>query len=168
VRAVRIDEHTLAHTSFAVPGHTDLQVLDNNVSGLVVTVVYDQQTLWTKGYGTSNPFSHPRGAPPDGSQLVRVASITKTFTSMLAFVMRDSGVVGLDEDVRTHVPTFDVQSPYAVENVTTLRQLASHTSGLPRDLGFPCGFNPACSDAEVYVQPCLEHSACERRGKQQS
>ena len=30
-----------------------------------------------------------------------------------------------------------------------LRQLASHTSGMPRDLHYPCGFTPTCTENDV-------------------
>lgn len=80
-----------------------------------------------------------------------MTSHLQTFTSMLAYVYRDAGVVDLDDDVRKHVPDFGILHPYSTQNVTTMRQLASHTSGLPRDLGYPCGFDPSCSDADVYA-----------------
>lgn len=52
-------------------------VKQHNISGLIATVVYDTQTLWTKGFGSADPFAHPAAGPPTGKHLLRIASITK-------------------------------------------------------------------------------------------
>ena len=65
-------------------------------SGFVATVVLDQETAWVKGYGTRD-VTKAGAPPPSGSDLLRVASISKVFTSLLMFLLRDAGVVNLDD-----------------------------------------------------------------------
>ena len=45
-------------------------------SGMVATVVLGQTTAFTKGYGTRD-ITDPNAGPPRGTDLVRIASITK-------------------------------------------------------------------------------------------
>ena len=47
--------------------------------------------------------------------------------------LRDDGVVGLNDAVTDYMPV-QVKDPYNTKRPITLRQLASHTSGLPREV----------------------------------
>ena len=53
-------------------------------AGMIATVVIDQETALTKGYGRRNPFANNDPTPPSGTDLVRIASISKVFTDTLA------------------------------------------------------------------------------------
>lgn len=130
---------------------------ENHVPGLIATIVLGQETAFTKGYGSKDPFAVP-GSPnaraPEGQDLVRIASITKVFTDLLMFQMRDDGSLpSIDEDASTYLPDFQIkQFPGAPPSGTTLRELASHTSGLPRELPYPCAAfeGQTCSSAQVF------------------
>jgi CubicO group peptidase (beta-lactamase class C family) len=117
--------------------------------GLVVSIVYDQTTILAEGFGRVNASDPENTKPPTADSLVRVASISKVFTSLLMFKLRDQGVVGIDDAVSKHVPAFSVKTPYAGARPITLGQLASHTSGLPREGPFPCNLDDRCSADEI-------------------
>ena len=68
-----------------------------------------------------------------GDTLFEIGSVTKVFTSLLLADMVLRGEVSLNDPVAKYLPA-EVKAP----NVT-LRQLASHTSGLPR---MPGNFSP--------------------------
>ena len=72
-------------------------------SGLVATIVYNDTTLWSGGFGMRDKFKSGSG-PPLPSDLVRIASITKVFTDVLLFKMRDAGVLNLDDTLDQHIP----------------------------------------------------------------
>ena len=92
-------------------------------SGLVASIVQDQTTLWSGGFGggrgggrgasafaadaaaASAGASAPPPAPGAHS-LVRVASITKVFTDALLYALRDDGVVALDDALAARMPGF--------------------------------------------------------------
>lgn len=82
---------------------------------------------------------------PSGDDLIWLASITKTFTSLLLFQLRDEGLLSLDDPVEGFFPPgeFGYKSPWATQKPMTLRQLASHTSGLPRQ---PACDSSSCGD----------------------
>ncbi|AOS63658.1 serine hydrolase domain-containing protein [Actinoalloteichus hymeniacidonis] len=70
------------------------------------------------------------GRPPaDARTLFELGAVTKTFTGLLLAEMVERGEVGLDEPIRTYLPT-EVRVPRRTGQIT-LGQLASHTSGLP-------------------------------------
>ena len=67
---------------------------------------------------------------------IKIASITKTSTSTMLFKLRDDGKLGplgLDTPVSHLLPEFSIQSPYPSGRGITLRALAMHVSGLPRE-----------------------------------
>lgn len=78
---------------------------------------------------------------------IRIASITKVFTSLFLYRLRDLGIVNLDDPVDRYLPNvhnfihfahfqFSVRSTFQSTRPITLRNLASHTSGLQREV-FP-------------------------------
>jgi CubicO group peptidase (beta-lactamase class C family) len=61
-----------------------------------------------------------------------IGSVTKVFTGTMLMQLRDRGLASLDDPLTKHLPEFAMPSPYTGQAAPTLRQLASHTSGLPR------------------------------------
>lgn len=104
--------------------------------GLVASIVYQNTTLWSGGFGSQNA-SDPSAGPPTGSSLFRVASITKSFTGALLFALRDAGVVSPDDRLAKYLADFALRPAPGdraePRDAVTLRMLASHTSGLPRE-----------------------------------
>ena len=64
--------------------------------------------------------------------IFEVGSITKVFTSLLLADMVEHGEVALDDPVRKYLPS-GVTVPSRGRREITLADLATHTSGLPRD-----------------------------------
>ena len=75
------------------------------------------------------------GRAPDPSTPYELGSITKTFTASLLAVAVERGEVALDDPVATHLPELE-DTPVGQ---STLRQLATHTAGLPP---FPTSSTP--------------------------
>lgn len=81
-------------------------------------------------YGVVSQRTKRKPAP---DSIYEIASVTKTFTGALAAQAVSDGVMKLDSDFRTYLP----QSYPNLERdgvPITLRTLATHRSGLPRDL----------------------------------
>ena len=75
---------------------------------------------------TGNPTAQRRRAVTTDTPF-RLASITKTYVAALALLLVDDGVLQLDAPVHLD----------GVPRAATLRQLLSHTSGLPHDYELP-------------------------------
>jgi CubicO group peptidase (beta-lactamase class C family) len=143
--------------SIPAPIKAALEVLDQEVqaalsrvkdSAVSLGVVYDQELIWSKGYGLVDPSDPTSNATAD--TIFRVGSITKLITDLALFQLRDAGKLVLDDPVQKYVPAFVMNSPYKNDGPITFRTLASQTSGLPGSV--PCNmftiwqpiFNDGC------------------------
>ena len=109
-------------------------IAHRGVPGLSIAVVYDQQIVWSKGYGFSDPEKNTPAAP---STVYRIGSITKLFTSTAILQLRDQEKLRLDDPVSLYLPWFSVPNPFPDAPEITIRQLLTHTSGLSREADFP-------------------------------
>src|SRR5690625_3190925 len=67
-----------------------------------------------------------------GTLYFEIGSTTKTFTSLLLAKLLNEGVIALDEPNSTYKPEYQRALSFKGKQVT-FRQLATHTSGLPRE-----------------------------------
>lgn len=68
--------------------------------------------------------------PMEPSTVSDIGSVTKMFTATLLMILRDEGLVNLDDPVEAHWPPFEPISRLSGDRPITLRQLATHTSGI--------------------------------------
>lgn len=81
---------------------------------------------WSKAYGVRDLDSKQPAQPDD---LVSVASVTKSMTAVSVLKLVDDGLIGLDDPVNGVLESFTtVLKP---PGLITVRQLLSHTSGMP-------------------------------------
>jgi len=97
--------------------------------GMVVVVVRDDQVFF-HGYGEIAPDSH---IVPTADSVVRLCSLTKIFTTDLLTKLVKQQVVKLDDPLQRYAPKHTLV-PTNHQSIT-LEDLATHTSGLPRELG---------------------------------
>lgn len=104
------------------------------IPGLAIAVVHDQELVWSRGFGVADLTTK---VPVTPSTIFRIASITKTFTATAIMILRDRGKLRLDDPVSLHLPWFTYKNRHADGPPVTIRQLLTHTSGLPREAAFP-------------------------------
>jgi CubicO group peptidase (beta-lactamase class C family) len=68
--------------------------------GLVYAVVRDGEVLHARGLGTTTPGEQ---TPPTTGSVLRIASMTKSFTATAVLLLRDRGLLRLDDPVADHV-----------------------------------------------------------------
>lgn len=110
------------------------QHLYRQIPGIAVGVVYDQELIWSKGYGVSDLESQ---IPMTPATLFRIGSVTKVFTATAVMQLRDQGKLRLDDPVSRHLPGFMIQNPFPNAPPITVWHLLTHTAGLPREAAFP-------------------------------
>jgi CubicO group peptidase (beta-lactamase class C family) len=96
-----------------------------------------------------------RGQPgvPTGRTIYELASLTKSYTGMLLARAVVDGKLALDDDVRRYLPASAAGLAFGGEPVR-IRDLASHTSGLPKNLpAFADGATPAALVAQYGGMP---------------
>lgn len=99
---------------------------------LSVAIVRDGEMVYSNALGFANLKSQERASPETS---YHVASVTKVFTTSVAVLLHDRGLVDLDKPVVDYLPEGVAISTDPKRGATiTLRQLASHTSGLPRSV----------------------------------
>lgn len=98
-------------------------------SSLSVAIVRQSEVVYAGAFGLADRQTG-RAATPD--TLYRIGSITKVLTTTLLAMLRDRGVVRLDDPVQQYLPAGVTlpQDPHGAA-VLTLRHLATHASGLP-------------------------------------
>jgi D-alanyl-D-alanine carboxypeptidase len=99
--------------------------------GLSIGIVYDQELIWSKGYGLAD---QQKRLPATPSTLYRIASVSKLFTATAIMQLRDAGRLQLDDPVAKHLPWFRMKNVQPDAPPITIRHLLTHTSGLPREL----------------------------------
>jgi len=102
--------------------------------GLAIAVVYDQEQVWSKGFGFADL---EKKTPMTPQTIYRIASVTKTFTSTAILQLRDRGKLQLDDPVAKYLSWFTYKNRFPEGPAVTIRQLLTHTSGLPRESAMP-------------------------------
>lgn len=94
-----------------------------NIPGIAVAVIENDKVTHIKGYGYQD---EDRQIPVTNNTLFRWASISKTFTGVMAMRLYEAGHLNLDQNIRTYLPAWSANNP-----AITMRQLLSHTAGIP-------------------------------------
>jgi len=104
-----------------------------NVPGAALGLIKDGQIVLEKGYGFRDLETH---APVTPGTLFNIGSISKSFSALGIAQLVDQHKVELDTPVIRYVPEFRLSDPHVTRTVT-LRQLLSHSGGLPPDEQWP-------------------------------
>ncbi|KAJ7775676.1 beta-lactamase/transpeptidase-like protein [Mycena maculata] len=134
VPAALADIDALIHKSFSAGG----------IDGIVVAIVTGEGMVYETAIGPlkANETTPEKRGLVDRHSIFRIASGSKLFTTLETFVLREKGALQLDDPVDKFLLDFSYASGgWADRGETsgpiTLRQLASHMSGLTRE--FPRG-----------------------------
>lgn len=124
----------LAEATHLISGWLEHYLATQRLAGISVALIADQQLVWSHGAGWQQ--RQPR-QPTTDRTLYRIASISKLFTATAVMQLRDRGLLELDVPLEKYLPQFRIQNPFPHDASITLRQLLTHTSGLPRESAFP-------------------------------
>lgn len=108
----------------------DSQIAYRGLPGMAVGVVYDQQLVWSRGYGFANV---EKRVPMSARTRFRIASNSKLFAAIAIMQLREAGKLRLDDPVAQHLPWFKVKPAGPDDGPITIEQLLSHSSGLQRE-----------------------------------
>ena len=125
--AARAADDPLLHEAIELPAA--VLFLDGGVPGLVLGVIKDGKTA-VVGFGKISDGSQTE---PDGTTLMRIGSITKVFTGTALASLVADGTVALSDPLQDHLG-WDITVPTREGRTIRLIDLATHTSGLPREV----------------------------------
>jgi CubicO group peptidase (beta-lactamase class C family) len=136
-----------------------------NVPGAALALIKDGKIVLEKGYGFRDLAAR---APVTTATLFNIGSISKSFTALGIAQLIDQHHVDLDAPVIRYVPDLRLSDPKARQTVT-LRQLLSHSSGLPADEQWPRQVPPTregivgeFANMPITAQPGTRFQYCSR------
>ncbi len=88
-----------------------------------VVVLRDGERLYERGLGVTQLQD---GEPVSPDTRFKIGSLSQQFTAVAVLQLRDAGKLGLDDPLKKHLRNYP-----GVGDGITLRQLLSHTSGIP-------------------------------------
>ena len=113
-------------------------IKENNIPGLSLAVVDDQQVLWAEGFGVTDPAQN---RPVTADTLFSIQSMSKNFTAIAVLMAEQEGLLDTNAPISTYLPAFRVNSIFEEhpEQKMTLTNLLGHTAGFTHEA--PVGNN---------------------------
>jgi CubicO group peptidase (beta-lactamase class C family) len=96
----------------------------NGLPGASIVIVKDGKVVYEKGYGHDS-----EGKPLTEKSLMRIGSVSKSFTAFSVLQLVDEGKINLDDPVVKYLPELTMNDSRLQK--VTIRHLLSHTSGIP-------------------------------------
>ena len=113
----------------AIDRYVEAQMGEQRIPGLALGIVKGDQIVHLRGFGVASPD----GTPMTARTPLSIGSLTKSFTAVAIMQLVEAGRLELEAPVQRYLPWFQIADPVASARIT-LRQLLSHSSGLPRTL----------------------------------
>ena len=117
----------------------DSQLDYEDIPGISVGIVYDQELVWSRGLGFAD-VDNKVPASPD--TIYSICSISKLFTSIGIMQLRDEEKLRLDDPVSKHLSWFSIKDKYPDAPEVTIGGILTHSSGLPREADYPYWTGP--------------------------
>ncbi len=102
----------------------------NGLPGASIVIVKDGKLVYEKGYGHDS-----EGKPLTENSLMRIASVSKSFTAFSVLQLVDVGKINLDDSIVKYLTELTMDDSRLEE--VTIRHLLSHTSGIPNPVIVP-------------------------------
>src|SRR3954452_2449341 len=115
-----------ADTAARVDSYLRGQLPHLRTPGFALVVVQGDQVIISRGYGLAD---RETGTPMSQDTPVQIGSTTKGMIAMALMQLVEEGLVDLDAPVAHYLPDFRMDDERAA--AITVRQVLSHTSGIP-------------------------------------
>jgi CubicO group peptidase (beta-lactamase class C family) len=102
----------------------------DELPGISAIALNDQDVVWKGAFGMANPEEN---LPMEANTICSVCSISKLFTSVAIMNLYEDGLLRLDDEVQDLLPGYDLAQQYELSGPITVRNLLTHSSGLPRE-----------------------------------
>jgi len=109
------------------------------IPGISMGIVHDQELIWSRGFGYTDL---DQKSPATPQTIYSICSISKLFTSIAVLQLRDQGKLSLNDPVSKHLPWFSIKLIYPKGPPITIRNILTHSSGLPMESDFPYWTSP--------------------------
>lgn len=103
----------------------------HDVKGLSLGIVENGKLVFAKGYGFED---EEKNIAATSKSIYRIGSITKSFTALSLLQMQRDGKLSIDDELKQHLPEFSIGFQKNSPHPIIIRNILSHTSGLPSDI----------------------------------
>ena len=100
----------------------------SGLTGLAIALIKQGDIVWSNAYGTANVDT---GEVLTTEMPFSIMSVTKTMISTALMQLRDEGHFQLDDPANQYLAPTRISNDFEAESPVTIRQLMTHTSGLP-------------------------------------
>jgi len=115
-----------SETKISIDSFIEQKMKETGIVGLGASIIVDKKFVWAKGYGYADK-EHKK--PFTISTIMNIGSIAKNFTGVCLMKAVEEKKIALDDDINIYLP-FKIINPYFPNEKITIRNLATHTSGL--------------------------------------
>jgi len=102
--------------------------VDSGVPALIIGAIRNGETA-VAGFGDADG----KGTEPDGDTILRIGSVTKVFTGQVLASMVADGTLNLTDPLQSRIG-WDIKVPERDGHIIRLIDLATHTSGITREV----------------------------------
>ncbi|WP_214070685.1 serine hydrolase domain-containing protein [Mucilaginibacter sp. dw_454] len=134
---------------------TDVE-FDNLGGSISAVITKDNKVIWANAFGYAD---RDKKMLADTVTIYRIGSITKTFTATLLMLLVEENKISLDDEVEKYVPEVKGLIGYSDKHKITIRQLASHTSGLKREPDLGNANIGSIDQWQQKVLECIPHTS---------
>ena len=110
----------------------DSVIKKHELIGLSIAFVKDNKIIYNKGFGLSNIEKDIR---VNDSTLFRVASVSKSITTLSLMSLYDKGMFNLDDDIG-NLLGYKIRNPNFPDKAITVRMVLKHTSTITDGSGY--------------------------------
>ena len=103
-----------------------LQRPGTDLTAISAALLVDDRVVWSEAFGYANRDTQLRATV---DTRFNIGSVAKMFAALAVMILRDSGMLSLDQPVAELLPSFSMKSPGYTK--ITVRHLISHSSGFP-------------------------------------
>ncbi|WP_084727629.1 serine hydrolase [Rhodococcoides yunnanense] len=131
VPPAQIDRERVDAAVGQLDGYVNDMMSRTGAPGIAVAVVYQDEVLYSKGFGVRK-VGEPDAV--DTSTMFQLASVSKPVASSVVASLVGEGKLDWDDPIRQFEPQFAVADPYVTDHAS-FTDLMSHRSGLPDHAG---------------------------------
>jgi len=102
-----------------------------DIVGLSIALVDDQEIVWAKGYGMADLS---RKLPATPNTVYNLGSISEILTSPALMLLQEKGLIDIDQPVTKYIPEFAMKSRFPDSKPIKIRNLISHHSGIQSEM----------------------------------
>src|SRR6266508_930703 len=127
----RVTSEQVTHATQELEQLAQKQIQENALPGLAIAVVFQDKTVYAKGFGVRDTSTN---VPVDADTVFQLASLSKPIGSTVVAELVGEGKITWDSKLSVLDPTFAMFDPWVTREIM-IRDMYAHRSGLPEHAG---------------------------------